>query len=134
MADTITPVVAANLLSTSVAGASVVLFGIQTGLDYPTLIAGVLGGATALSYLEPSKMTRRGFEVISASLLAGYSSPMLTKVVEHSLAKLDMLSETSPSSGLQLVIAFVVGYMAHGIILPGLRKIGASYIRRHSND
>lgn len=135
MPDTTVPVVAVNTLSTLTTGIGVVLFGVQTGLDYATLIAGVVGGATALSYLAPSKLLTRAFEVVTAALIAGYSSPVLAGVVTHALAKFDLMDKvTMPPSGLQLILAFSVGYMAHGVILPGLRKIGSSYVRRYSNE
>lgn len=135
MADTTIPVaVATNALSLTT-GVGVVVFGVHTGLDYPTLLAGIFGGATALSYLPPSKLLNRAFEVGSASLLAGYSSPVLAEVLTHTLSKLGLLEDNvSTPLGLQFVIAFGVGYLAHGIILPGLRKIGSAYIRRKSNE
>jgi hypothetical protein len=135
MADTTAPVIAINTVSTLTTGIGVVLFGVHTGLDYATLIAGVVGGATALSYLAPSKLIHRAFEVISAALLAGYSSPVLADVATHTLAKFDLMDKTVPAPiGLQLILAFSVGYIAHGVILPGLRKMGSAFVRRYSNE
>jgi hypothetical protein len=135
MADTTIPVVAVNTLSTVTTGVGVVMFGVQTGLDYATLIAGVVGGATALSYLAPSKLLNRAFEVITAALLAGYLSPVLADVSMHLLHKFDFMQITVPAPiGMQLFIAFFIGYTAHGVILPGLRKIGSTLVRRASNE
>lgn len=135
MTDTTVPVGAVIALSTLTTGVSVVLFGVQTGLDYATLIAGVVGGATALSYLAPAKLVYRAFEVVTAALLAGYSSPVLADIITHTLVKFTVMEHTIPPSlGLQLVLAFSVGYTAHGVILPGLRKIGSAFVRRYSNE
>ncbi len=136
MTDTTTPAtVVVNALGVSAGGVSVVIFGIQTGLDYPTLLAGVLGGATALSYSERTGMFVRAFEVITASLMAGYCSPILAEIAWHTLVRFDFIGEHSQSKmGLQLGLAAVIGYMAHGVILPGLRKIGAAFIRRTANE
>lgn len=135
MTDTTVPAVAVNIISTSITGVGVVVFGVQTGLDYPTLLAGVLGGATALSYLETAGLFKRAFEVISASLLAGYTSPILADIGLHLLSRFDFIKYTSESRfALQVGIALVVGYMAHGVILPGLRKIGNAFVRRTANE
>jgi len=135
MTDTTVPVGAVIASSTLTTGVSVVLFGVQTGLDYATLIAGVVGGATALSYLAPAKLLHRAFEVVTAALLAGYSSPVLADVVTHALVKFALMEPSTPASlGLQLVLAFSVGYLAHGMILPGLRKIVSAFVRRYSNE
>jgi hypothetical protein len=135
MADAAVPIVVANSLQTSITGVGVVILGAQTGLDYPTLIAGVLGGATALSYLEPSNLLKRAFEITTASLLAGYSSPVLANVVSHGLVKYNFVQEgMDTQAGMTLVTAFIVGYLAHGVLLPGLRKIASAFIRRNSND
>lgn len=134
MVDTTVPAVVLSNVAASVGSAGVVVFGIHTGLDYPILIAGVFGGAMALSYLETSSHIKRAIEVASASLLAGYSSPVCADILFGSLQKFGILSETAlPHKGLPLVIAFVTGYLAHGVILPGLRTIGAAITRRHSS-
>lgn len=135
MADTTVPVVAVNALSTLTTGVGVVIFGVQTGLDYPTLIAGVIGGATALSYLAPSKVLNRAFEIITAALLAGYSSPVLAQLLTYWLGKFDLADKAAATPmALQLSVAFVVGYLAHGVLLPGLRKIASVFMRRASNE
>lgn len=134
MADTTVPVAIVSNVAASVGSAGVVIFGIHTGLDYPTLIAGVFGGAMALSYLEPSSAIKRAFEVLSASLFAGYSSPVSADILFGSLRKFGVISETAVSPyGLPLIVAFLTGYLAHGVILPGLRTVGAAIIRRHSS-
>lgn len=135
MADTTVPVVAVNALSTLTTGVGVVLFGVHTGLDYPTLIAGVIGGATALSYLAPSKLLNRAFEIITAALLAGYSSPVLAQLLTYWLGKFDLVDKAAATPmALQLPVAFAVGYLAHGVLLPGLRKVGSVLMRRAANE
>jgi hypothetical protein len=88
----------------------------------------------ALSYLEPSSHLKRAFEVVSASLFAGYSSPVSATIAFGTFQKVGVISETSTApEGLPLVIAFITGYLAHGVILPGLRTVGAALVRRHSS-
>ncbi len=135
MAATDTSIIIANAASVSLTGISVVILGVQTGLEYPTLIAGVLGGATALSYSAPSKLLNRAFEVVTASLLAGYSSPVLTAILINMLVKFNLITETDKGiSGMELAIAFAVGYLAHGVLLPGLRKVSSMFIRRAADE
>lgn len=135
MTDTTVPVVAVNALSTLTTGVGVVIFGVHTGLDYPTLIAGVIGGATALSYLAPSKLLNRAFEIITAALLAGYSSPVLAQLLTYWLGKFDLVDKAAATPmALQLSVAFAVGYLAHGVLLPGLRKVGSVLMRRAANE
>lgn len=135
MTDAIAPAVVVNTLTTSISGVGIVIFGVQTGLDYPTLIAGVIGAATALSYLQPASILRRSLEIISGCLFAGYSAPVFTHMLSHVLAKFDLIqSATEPPAAMQLATAFLVGYMAHSVILPGLRKLGISITRRATNE
>ena len=135
MADTTVPVLATNIITTSISSAGVVVFGMHTGLDYPTLLAGILGGAFALSYSEKTGLVSRAFEVFSASLLAGYSSPVLAKVGLHLLTKYDFIVDADevrvPS---QAGIALMIGYLAHGGIFPGIRKLWDTLIRRTANE
>lgn len=135
MTNTDASIVIGNAASVSLTGVSVVILGVQTGLEYPTLIAGVLGGATALSYLSPSSLWNRAFEIITASLLAGYCSPILTTLAGNILVKFSLVTELEKGiPGMELAIAFAVGYLAHGVLLPGLRKIASVFMRRASNE
>lgn len=135
MADSTVPIVAVNALSTFTTGIGVIIFGVQTGLDYPTLLAGVIGGATALSYLAPSKLLNRAFEVITASLAAGYLSPIVSQILCYWLIRFEYLQDAgSVPLPLQLSVAFAIGYLAHGVILPGLRKIGLKLARKAVNE
>ena len=135
MADTTVPVVVANAVSTVTTGVGVVIFGVHTGLDYPTLLAGVLGGATALSYLEKAGLLHRAFEITSAALLAGYSSPVLAEISVHMFNKFDLVKEGNQMyMAVKLILAFPTGYLAHGVILPGLRKISLARIKRAANE
>jgi hypothetical protein len=135
MADTIVPTVAINLINTTVTSVGVVVFGIHTGLDYATLLAGVFGGGLALSYSEKSGLLARAGEVISASLFAGYTSPVFGEIAFNKLVKWELLATTSNSQmGIQIAIAAVIGYTAHGLLLPGLRKILSARLRRTANE
>lgn len=135
MADAATPVVLTNIVNTSVTGFGVVIFGMHTGLDYPTLLAGILGGAFALQYLEKAGLAKRAFEVISAAIIAGYFSPVLASIALHNLLKFDLIKEAAETkSALQLSLAAVIGYVAHGVIFPGMIRLGKVYLRRAANE
>jgi hypothetical protein len=135
MADTIVPVVVINTVSTSLTGIGIVVFGVQTGLDYPTLFMAVLGSALGVSYLKPANIYKRMFETATATGFAAYSAPLLVHILLHYLVKFDFAAPgIEPSIALSSVCAFIVGYLAHSTILPGLRKIGTSFFRRTAND
>ncbi len=135
MADTTIPIAAANALSTSLTGVGIVILGVQTGLDYPTLFMAVLGSALGVSYLSPANMYKRVFETITATGFAAYSAPLLVQIVLHFLSKFDFVKpDLGPSIAFTAVCAFVVGYLAHSTILPGLRKIVATRIRKTANE
>lgn len=135
MTDAATPVVLTNVVNTSVTGVGVVIFGMHTGLDYPTLLAGIFGGAFALQYLEKAGLAKRAFEVVSAAIIAGYFSPVVAGIVLHNLLKFDLIKDAADTkTGLQLSLAAVIGYVAHGVIFPGMLKLGKSYMRRMNNE
>lgn len=135
MTDTTVPIVAINLANTTITSMGVVVFGVHTGLDYPTLLAGVFGGALALSYMEKCGLVDRAIQVISASLFAGYVSPIAAEIVLHKLIAWELIApSTDTKMGIQVALATLVGYTAHGIILPGLRKILKTRLRRAANE
>jgi hypothetical protein len=134
MTEPATSVIVTNVISTALTGAGIVILGVQTGLEYPTLIAGVLGGATALSYQEPTKVWIRAFQVITAALFAGYSAPVASAVLLTALNKLALVGKDSTDDGIVLCLAFVIAYLTHGVILPGLRKIGNAFVGRYSRE
>jgi hypothetical protein len=125
-------VVTTNVISTAVTGAGVIIYGVHTGLDYPTLIAGVIGGATALSYQEPSKPWIRAFQVITAALFAGYASPLFTGMLIALLGKWSLVDQKASAFGIGLCVAFVTAYLTHGVLLPGFRRVGNALIGKYS--
>lgn len=132
MSEPATSVVAANVAATVTTGVGVVIFGVQTGLDYATLIAGFIGGATALSYRAPAKLWVRALEVVSAALLAGYCAPFLAYILVAWMSKIPYIGVEIPYTPVQLATSAIIGYLAHGVILPGLRKFGEFWTRRYS--
>lgn len=132
MADPTTSVIATNTIGFLAGGTGVVILGVNTGLDYPTLIAGVAGGATALTYLQRSSWWKRALEVASASLLAGYASPFVASILNVILLKILPEGLDLPQGPTQVCTAFIIAYLAHGVLLPALRKIVAARAARYS--
>lgn len=126
------PVISTSIVSTTITGAGIIILGFHTGLDYPTVIAGVAGGATALSGLDPAKPWKRAFEVITAALFAGYASPPVSSVVINLLGKWSLVDQKMSAQSIELIVAFLMGYMAHGVVLPGLRRIGKKRLGGYS--
>lgn len=120
------------VIATTVTGAGVMLLGVNTGLDCPTLIAGVAGGATALSYAEPNKIWVRVFQVASAAIFAGYCAPVMAAITCSLINKMPLMEQKISCAGVELAVAFVIGYMTHGILLPGIRKLGSTFIGRYT--
>lgn len=133
MVDTTVPAVAVNITSAIVGSVGVTIFGIQTGLDYPTIIAGFFGGALALSYRTPAKAWVRFIEVVSAAILAGYFSPVFAEPITHFLQKKDILPVKSGNhQGIQLCLAIAIAFLAHNLLLPesiGLAKEGIKKLK-----
>ena len=135
MADTIVPVVVVNTVSTSLTGVGIVILGVQTGLDYPTLFMAVLGSALGVSYLSPANIYKRMFETITATGFAAYAAPLIVHLIIHFLVKFDFAPpDLGPSIALTAVSAFVIGYLAHSTILPGLRKIVTTRMGKAANE
>lgn len=135
MAETITSVAMINTMTTSVTGIGIAICGIHTGLDYAVLFPAIAGSAFGVTYLKPSSKLKRAMQTISASLLAGYASPILAHVVTNALIKLSLLKESiDPPTAMQALLAFTVGWSAHSVIFPGMRKIGLAYTRKIAND
>ena len=132
MSDASIPAAATALVVSTSASAGVAILGVQTGLDYPTMIAGFVGGATALSYLDPCSAKRQVFDVISATLVAGYCSPMLASIVVPLLKQLPIVGAEVAREPIQICAGLMVGYLCHGVFLPGVRKLGEAFVRRNS--
>lgn len=132
MSEPATSVVVANVAATVTTGVGVVIFGVHTGLDYATLIAGLIGGAAALSYREQAKLWVRALEVLSAALIAGYMAPGAALIFVAWMAKLPYIGVELPITMIQLMLSLSIGYLAHGVILPGLRKFGEFWTKRYS--
>lgn len=131
MSEPVTSVIAANVIASTV-GAGIVVFGIHTGLEYPTVIAGIAGGALALSYLETANHFKRALQVLSAALFAGYGAPFLTGIFVYQLRKWGWLEVETPTKGAELVVAVILAFLAHGVILPGIQAWAKKFAGRVS--
>lgn len=121
----------AEPLSTTVyTSAGVIIFGVYTGLDYATLIAGVCGGATALSYAEPTKPLRQFLVVLSAALLSGYSAPWMAPIGAAAINKIPFIEAHVTDRPLEIGLGFLIAFLAHGLILPSLLRIGKFWAQR----
>lgn len=135
MTDITAPVVLMNVATTAVTGTGIILFGVQLGLEYPILFAAVGGAAAGLSALEQSSIWKRVYQTTTAAIFSGYAAPLFAHIIVHYLIKFDYLNEgTEPPMGVQATCAFLIGYMAHSTILPGLRKISSAFLRRSANE
>lgn len=125
-------VVVPNVINTTLSGAGVIVFGVHTGLDYPTLIAGVVGGALALTYQEKANGWLRAFQVITAALFAGYSTPSLVGIAVSILGKWSLVDQQESTFGLRVCVSFITAYLTHGVLLPGIRQIGTAFLRKQA--
>lgn len=129
MSEPVSSVIAANVIATAT-GAGIIIFGVHTGLEYPTVIAGIAGGALALSYLPTANGFKRAMQVFSAALLAGYGAPFLTGILVFQLRKWGWIDTETPTQGGELVVAVILAFLAHGVILPGIQKWAKNFAGR----
>lgn len=143
MTEPVSSAIATNVTAALVGGTGVVIFGVHTGLDYATLIAGVVGGTTALSYREPSTqpetvaemvftVLRRACEVMTAALLAGYCAPGAASVLAAGIGKLPYIETQVQGESLKLPVSWTIAFLAHYVILPGIRAFGKVIAKRYS--
>lgn len=102
----------------AVAATAITVWGVATGLSYEVLLAGFAGGLVSLSFLDPMSAWRRVWTPITATLTAGYTSPIAAGMV-------------APGEGshepLQLLItsAFVIGLCTQMLIPYGIKLLRA---------
>lgn len=132
MSEPVSSVVAANVAATITTGVGVVIFGVHTGLDFVTLVIGLIGGGLALSYRKKANLFMRAVEVLSAALIAGWTAPVCALVLVAWLGKLPYIGVELPVTPVQFMLSLVIGYLAHGVILPGLRKFGEFWTKKYS--
>src|SRR5690606_36901959 len=113
----------------------VLIFGVNTGLDYATLIAGVAGSAAAEQYRDPThKLWKRLLEVPSAAVMSAFMAPMLGIAASGAFNLLPFVAVQTAPYDFQVPLAAILGFLAHNVILPGIEKIGRFKIRRYSGD
>lgn len=132
MSEPVSSVAAANVAATITTGVGVVIFGVHTGLDFVTLVIGLLGGGLALSYRKKANLLMRAVEVLSAALIAGWTAPVCALVLVAWLGKLPYIGVELPVTPVQFMLSLVIGYLAHGVILPGLRKFGEFLTKKYA--
>ena len=102
---------------TAATGASaVVISGVVTGLDYSVLIAGFAGGLVSLSFLPPMGMWRRIWTPVTATLTAGYLTPVATPYLAG------LAGEGVVQSSLQAAAGFATGLTAQ-VLIPILLRM-----------
>lgn len=133
MSETAASVVINTVTVSVVGGTSIVILGVHTGLDYPTMIAALAGAVSALSYLDPGKPFRRALEVFTGALSSAYLSPIFAGLFLPLLKKFGFVDQSMEApQGLQLGMAFLTAYLAQGVILPGIRTVMTKVVGRYS--
>lgn len=113
MDHTSTAVTAAN----AAVATSITVWGMATGLSYEVLLAGFAGGLVSLSFLGPMSIWRRIWTPFTATLTAGYSSP----VWSYYLAKIVPPDGNVNTLALTVFSAFTIGVMAQVLIPLAIR-------------
>lgn len=115
-----------NATSVAAAAAGLSLFGVATGLDPATLIAGFAGGIWGQSYHPPTAIWRRLIVVIMASIIAGYLAPAaaLGAVALVPVAAAGAL----PLSAMQLPAAVLIGLTSHRVLGPAVMRLAGRKI------
>lgn len=103
-------------VTTAVAAASITIGGVATGLDYAILLAGFAGGLVSLSFLPPMSIWRRIWTPVTATLTAGYATPLATYAIAKWLG-----TEEMPGS-LELFAAFATGVVTQ-FAIPAFIKL-----------
>jgi len=96
-----------------------VLFGIAIGLRPELMLAGLWGAFWALSYADPMPLWRRAALSVTASVLAGYSTPAAMAI----LGSVHVLEGEGVHEKLQYPFAVGVGFLSHRILGPFLLRI-----------
>lgn len=108
MDHTSTAVTAAN----AAVATSITVWGMATGLSYEVLLAGFAGGLVSLSFLGPMTIWRRIWTPFTATLTAGYSSPVWAYYVSQAIPPDGNVSQLT----LTVFSAFTIGVMAQVLI------------------
>lgn len=102
-------------ITNAVTATSITVLGVATGLTYDVLLAGFAGGLVSLSYLGPVGIWSRIWTPITATLTAGYTAPILGRLVEKWIAG-QVDTPTMDQPGLLVFTAFVIGLFAQALI------------------
>lgn len=100
----------------AVVATSITIWGVATGLSYEVLLAGFAGGLVSLSFSPPMGIWQRIWTPVTATLTAGYVSPVAVPLVASALGG----NGSVGTSGL-VFAAFLAGLTTQGLI-PFLMK------------
>lgn len=95
------------------AGSALTITGSILGLEYGSFLVGLAGAVFALSFLPAEPAIKRAIGVLITGVFAGYAAPVLIVAIRAFLTWV-------PAEAVYL-IALVLGYTGHGILLPKLR-------------
>lgn len=95
--------------------AGLTLFGVSTGLDAATLLAGLFGALLAQSYGSKAPWWNRAFVTSVSAILAGYFTPAIVV----------WFAEPELRTVLKLPVAAVFGLTVHGVLGPAVLKFAA---------
>ena len=101
-----------NSAANAIVATTITLWGVSTGLTYEVLLAGFAGGLVSLSFLGPMTIWRRIWTPFTATLTAGYSSP----VWSYYLAKAVPPDGSVSTLSLTVFSAFAIGVTAQVLI------------------
>lgn len=106
----------ATLTAAAVTGVAVGLTGTFLGISYDVLLAGFGAGIVVVSMAEDIKPARAVSAVLIALITAGASSDLLAIIVSG--------KTNLPTEYLRSPIAFLIGFLAQAVLLPGLTGLG----------
>lgn len=105
----------------AIAATTITVAGVTTGLSYEILLAGFAGALASLSYLDAMPAWRRLWSLVTSTLTAGYTAPVMAAGLEWLLPTLEL------SNGTMVAAGFILGVTAQALI-PGALVI----VRRKS--
>lgn len=99
-------------ISHAVTATGVTVLGVATGLSYEVLLAGFAGGLVSLSYSTPQGVWGRVWTLTTATLVAGYTAPLVVPLMG------------ATEGGMPLVSAgFLSGLFGQALIPPLAQRI-----------
>lgn len=104
----------------AVVATSITLWGVATGLSYEVLLAGFSGGLVSLSFLPPMGIWRRIWTPVTATLTAGYISPVVVPLLPGAVGAPD----AAGTAGL-ICSAFLVGLTTQLLIPVVMKRVHA---------